>query len=305
MLQRTDGFDAQSTVSDCTMSKKIDDDLWSLEHETLPEPIAELTFPNGDGYIRDKKIKSKKYEKRLEKLQIELVKLQRWVREKGERVVLVFEGRDAAGKGGTIRRFMLNLNPRYAHVVALSKPSDVEQGQWYFQRYIDHLPTTGDMCFYDRSWYNRAGVERVFGFCTEDQVQDFFMEAPVFEGMLQREGIHLFKFWLTVERAEQLKRFYERKDNPLKQWKLSPIDHKSVGKWDDYTRAIADMFRNTDTPHAPWTVLDANDQKRARLNAIRVVLNAFDYDGKDEESIGKLDKDLVWSGQEFLDHRGW
>jgi polyphosphate kinase 2 len=305
MLQQTDGFDAPSTVSDCTMSKKIDDELWSLEHETLPGPIAELTFPNGDSYIRDKKIKNKKYEKRLEKLQIELVKLQRWIREKGERVVLVFEGRDAAGKGGTIRRFMLNLNPRYAHVVALSKPSDVEQGQWYFQRYIDHLPTTGDMSFYDRSWYNRAGVERVFGFCTEDQVQDFFMEAPVFEGMLQREGIHLFKFWLTVERAEQLKRFYERKDNPLKQWKLSPIDHKSVGKWDDYTRAIADMFRNTDTPHAPWTVLDANDQKRARLNAIRVVLNAFDYDGKDEENIGKLDEDLVWSGQEFLDHRGW
>jgi polyphosphate kinase 2 len=287
------------------MSKKIDESLWSLEHDALPEPIAELTFSNGGGYVRSKKIKKKKYEKRLEKLQIELVKLQRWIRANQERVVLVFEGRDAAGKGGTIRRFMLNLNPRYAHVVALAKPSDVEQGQWYFQRYIDHLPTRGDMCFYDRSWYNRAGVERVFGFCTEDQVQDFFMEAPVFEGMLQREGIHLFKFWLTVERAEQLKRFYERKTNPLKQWKLSPIDTKSVAKWDDYTKAIADMFRNTDTPHAPWTVLDANDQKRARLNAIRVVLNAFEYDGKDEENIGKLDEDLVWTGLDFLDQRGW
>jgi polyphosphate kinase 2 len=287
------------------MSKKIDESLWSLEHDALPEPIAELTFSNGGGYVRSKKIKKKKYEKRLEKLQIELVKLQRWIRANQERVVLVFEGRDAAGKGGTIRRFMLNLNPRYAHVVALAKPSDVEQGQWYFQRYIDYLPTRGDMCFYDRSWYNRAGVERVFGFCTEDQVQDFFMEAPVFEGMLQREGIHLFKFWLTVERAEQLKRFYERKTNPLKQWKLSPIDTKSVAKWDDYTKAIADMFRNTDTPHAPWTVLDANDQKRARLNAIRVVLNAFEYDGKDEENIGKLDEDLVWTGLDFLDQRGW
>jgi polyphosphate kinase 2 len=187
----------------------------------------------------------------------------------------------------------------------LSKPSDVEQGQWYFQRYIDHLPTEGEMVFYDRSWYNRAGVERVFGFCSEDQVQDFFMEAPVFEGMLEREGIHVFKFWLTVERPEQLKRFYERKTNPLKQWKLSPIDTKSVRKWDAYTKAIIDMFRHTDTDHAPWTVLDANDQKRARLNAIRVVLNAFEYDGKDAANIGEMDEDLVWTGQGFLDHKGW
>jgi polyphosphate kinase 2 len=283
----------------------IPGELWSLDFDELPKEIEALTFPDGGGYIRDKRLKGSKYDERLEALQIELVKLQRWVREKGERVVLVFEGRDAAGKGGTIQRFMMNLNPRYAHVVALAKPSDVEQGQWYFQRYIDHLPTKGDMCFYDRSWYNRAGVERVFGFCTGEQVEDFFMEAPVFEGMLKREGIHLFKFWLTVERAEQLKRFYERKTNPLKQWKLSPIDYKSVAKWDDYTAAIADMFRNTDTPHAPWTVLDANDQKRARLNAIRVVLNAFDYDGKDAANIGEIDKDLVWTGQEFLDHRGW
>jgi polyphosphate kinase 2 len=283
----------------------IPDELWSLDFDELPKEIDALTFPDGEGYVRDKKLSSKKYDKQLEALQIELVKLQRWVREKGERVVLVFEGRDAAGKGGTIKRFMMNLNPRFAHVVALAKPSDVELGQWYFQRYIDWLPTTGDMCFFDRSWYNRAGVERVFGFCTEEQVQDFFMEAPVFEGMLRREGIHLFKFWLTVERAEQLKRFYERKNNPLKQWKLSPMDYKSVSKWDQYTEAIADMFRNTDTPHAPWTVLDANDQKRARLNAIRVVLNAFDYDGKDAENIGEIDKDLVWTGQEFLDQRGW
>ena len=283
----------------------IPDELWSLDFDELPKEIDAMTFPDGEGYVRDKKLSSKKYDKQLEALQIELVKLQRWVREKGERVVLVFEGRDAAGKGGTIKRFMMNLNPRFAHVVALAKPSDVELGQWYFQRYIDWLPTTGDMCFFDRSWYNRAGVERVFGFCTEEQVQDFFMEAPVFEGMLRREGIHLFKFWLTVERAEQLKRFYERKNNPLKQWKLSPMDYKSVSKWDQYTEAIADMFRNTDTPHAPWTVLDANDQKRARLNAIRVVLNAFDYDGKDAENIGEIDKDLVWTGQEFLDLRGW
>jgi len=283
----------------------IPDEMWSLDFDELPKEIEALTFPDGGGYIRNKKLKGSKYDEQLEALQIELVKLQRWVREKGERVVLVFEGRDAAGKGGTIQRFMMNLNPRYAHVVALSKPSDVEQGQWYFQRYIDHLPTKGEMRFYDRSWYNRAGVERVFGFCTEEQVEDFFMEAPVFEGMLKREGIHLFKFWLTMERAEQLKRFYERKTNPLKQWKLSPIDYESVAKWDDYTAAIADMFRNTDTPHAPWTVLDANDQKRARLNAIRVVLDAFDYDGKDAANIGEIDKDLVWTGQDYLDLKGW
>ncbi len=284
--------------------KRIPAKLWSLEFDDLPEDVDALTFPHGD-YIRDKKIKKSKYENHLEALQIELVKLQRWVRENNERVVLVFEGRDAAGKGGTIRRFQLNLNPRAARTVALSKPSDVEQGQWYFQRYIDHLPTEGEMVFYDRSWYNRAGVERVFGFCSEDQVQDFFMEAPVFEGMLEREGIHLFKFWLTVERPEQLKRFYERKTNPLKQWKLSPIDTKSVGKWDAYTKAIVDMFRHTDTEHAPWTVLDANDQKRARLNAIRIVLNAFDYDGKDSANIGDVDEDLVWTGQGFLDFKGW
>ena len=284
--------------------KTVADKMWSLDFDDLPEEVDALTFPHGD-YIRAKKLKKSAYEDRLEALQIELVKLQRWVRENNERIVMVFESRDAAGKGGTIQRFLMNLNPRAARVVALSKPSDVERGQWYFQRYIDHLPTSGEMVFYDRSWYNRAGVERVFGFCTEDQVQDFFMEAPVFEGMLEREGIHLFKFWLTVERAEQLKRFYERKTNPLKQWKLSPIDSKSVGKWDAYTKAIADIFRNTHTEQAPWTVLDANDQKRARLNAIRIVLNAFDYDGKDTANIGNVDEDLVWTGQGFLDFKGW
>ncbi len=284
--------------------KKIPEKLWSLEFDELPKEIDAFTFPNGD-YIRDEKIKKSKYNDRLEALQVELVKLQRWVREKGERVVLVFEGRDAAGKGGTIDRFMMNLNPRAARRIALSKPSDVEQGQWYFQRYAEHLPTTGEMVFYDRSWYNRAGVERVFGFCTEEQVAAFFEEVPVFEGMLKREGIHLFKFWLTVERAEQLKRFYERKTNPLKQWKLSPIDAQSVGKWDGYTRAIASMLQHSHTAHAPWTVIDANDQKRARLNAIRVVLNAFNYDSKDAENIGDLDEDLVWTGHEFMKHKDW
>ena len=271
------------------VDNKIAAKLWSLEFDDLPPEIDALTFPHGD-YIRDKKIKKSKYEGQLEALQIELVKLQRWVRENNERIVLVFEGRDAAGKGGTIRRFQLNLNPRAARTVALSKPSDVEQGQWYFQRYIDHLPTEGEMVFYDRSWYNRAGVERVFGFCTEDQVQDFSMEAPVFEGMLEREGIHLFKFWLTVERAEQLKRFYKRKTNPLKQWKLSTVDALAQAKWDEYTRYKEAMFEKTSTKRNPWLVVQGNDRDRACLEAMRYVLSQMKYAGRGETG-SRIDPD--------------
>lgn len=273
---------------------------YTLDEDQLPEAIAARCYPRGD-YAYDEKLSTKKYEKKLKKLQIELVKLQAWVRGSGERVIMVFEGRDAAGKGGTIKRFTQYMNLRHARVVALSKPSDVERGQWYFQRYVAHMPTDGEIVMFDRSWYNRAGVERVMGFCSEDDVERFFMEAPVFEGLLDRDGIHVFKFWLTVSREEQLKRFYARKTNPLKSWKLSPMDHAAVGKWDDYTKAIADLFRNTDTPHAPWTVVDSNDQKRARLEAIKVVLNAFDYDGKDESNIGSVDDKLVTTGLDFLD----
>lgn len=273
---------------------------YTLDEDQLPEAIAARCYPHGD-YAYDEKLSTKKYEKKLEKLQIELVKLQAWVRGSGERIIMVFEGRDAAGKGGTIKRFTQYMNPRHARVVALSKPSDVERGQWYFQRYVAHMPTDGEIVMFDRSWYNRAGVERVMGFCSEDDVERFFMEAPGFEGLMERDGIHVFKFWLTVSREEQLKRFYARKTNPLKSWKLSPMDHAAVGKWNDYTKAIADLFRNTDTPHAPWTVVDSNDQKRARLEAIKVVLNAFDYDGKDEGNIGPVDDKLVTTGLDFLD----
>ncbi|NNE23632.1 MAG: polyphosphate kinase 2 [Rhizobiales bacterium] len=278
----------------------LDEAAYTLDADELPEAIAARCFPHG-AYAYDEKLGKKKYEKRLEKLQIELVKLQAWVRASGERIVMVFEGRDAAGKGGTIKRFTQYMNPRHARVVALSKPSDVETGQWYFQRYVAHLPTNGEIVMFDRSWYNRGGVERVMGFCSEDDVERFFLEAPVFEGLLERDGVHLFKFWLTVSREEQLKRFYDRKTNPLKGWKLSPMDHAAVGKWNDYTKAIADIFRNTDTPHAPWTVVDSNDQKRARLEAIKVVLKAFDYDGKDDGNIGPVDDRLVTTGLDFLD----
>ncbi len=282
---------------------KAPDRFYSLDFDELPEEIAIHTFPHGD-YAYPKKLKGKRYDAQLKALQIELVKLQRWVLETNERVVLVFEGRDAAGKGGTIRRFTQNINPRQAQVVALSKPSDVERGQWYFQRYIDHMPTSGHMTFFDRSWYNRAGVERVMGFCDEEDVEKFFLEAPVFEGMLARDGFHLFKFWLMVSREEQLKRFYERKTDPLKSWKLSPMDYKAVGKWSEYSKAICDICRYTDTPHAPWTVVDSNDQRRARLECIKVVLHAFDYEGKNADNIGPTDPKLVTTGLDFLERSG-
>ncbi len=285
------------------MSSQLPESAYTLDADELPREVDALTFPNGD-YAVAKRLKRAKFDDRLEKLQIELVKLQKWVRDSGERIVMVFEGRDAAGKGGTIKRFMAYMNPRHAHVVALSKPSDVERGQWYFQRYVTHLPTEGDMALFDRSWYNRAGVERVMGFCSEDDVETFFLEAPVFEGMMAREGIHVFKFWLTIQREEQLKRFYERKTSPLKNWKLSPMDHASIGKWHDYTKAIHDMLRITDTPHAPWTVVDANDQRRARLECIKTVLHAFDYPGKDASNIRDIDERITMSVDDFLKREG-
>ncbi len=276
----------------------MSDKLFSLDFDEFPQELIDQTFPHGD-FSFEKKMKKKKFESRLEKLQIELVKLQRWVRANDERIVMVFEGRDAAGKGGTIKRFKLNLNPRHARTVALAKPSDTERGQWYFQRYIQHMPTEGEMVFFDRSWYNRSGVERVMGFCSEEDVQIFFQEAPVFEGMLAREGIHIFKFWLTVGRAEQLKRFYERKNSQLKSWKLSPMDEKAVGKWDEYTKAISDQIMRTDSAIAPWTVIDSNDQRRARLAAIQTVLSSIDYDDKDEDNIGEIDARVVLDNEDF------
>lgn len=233
------------------------------------------------------------YEYQKYDLQVELLKLQSWVQETGQRVVIVFEGRDAAGKGGTIKRFMEHLNPRYARVVALQKPSEREQGQWYFQRYVEHLPTRGEIVLFDRSWYNRAGVERVMGFCSDEEYDDFIRQVPEFERNLVRSGIHLVKFWFSVSRDEQLRRFKQRKTHPLKQWKLSPIDMASLDKWDDYTYAKEAMFNYTDTSEAPWTVVKSNCKKRARLNALRYVLSRFDYANKDIETVGKIDHLLV------------
>ncbi len=226
-------------------------------------------------------------------LQAELLKLQSWVKETQQRVIIIFEGRDAAGKGGAIKRFMEHLNPRGARIVALEKPSEVERGQWYFQRYVQHLPTTGEIVLFDRSWYNRAGVERVMGFCSEDEYREFLRQAPEFERNLVRSGIHLFKFWFSVSREEQRRRFKEREVHPLKQWKLSPIDLASLDKWDDYTRAKEAMFFNTDTADSPWTVIKSDDKKRARLNAMRYVLHSLPYGGKDVERIGPVESLLV------------
>jgi len=233
------------------------------------------------------------YEREKFKLQVELLKLQAWVKETGQRLVIVFEGRDAAGKGGTIKRFMEHLNPRGARVVALEKPTDTEQGQWYFQRYIQHLPTSGEIVLLDRSWYNRAGVERVMGFCTPEEYNEFMRQTPEFERQLVRSGIHLIKFWFSVSREEQRRRFKEREGHPLKHWKLSPIDKASLDKWDDYTRAKEAMFFETDTAEAPWTVIKSDCKKRARLNAMRYVLHKLPYKRKDVEQIGKLDPLLV------------
>ena len=233
------------------------------------------------------------YEVQKYQLQVELLKLQAWVKETGQRVVILFEGRDAAGKGGAIKRFMEHLNPRGARVVALEKPSDVERGQWYFQRYIQHLPTAGEIAMFDRSWYNRAGVERVMGFCSDAEYHEFMRQVPEFERHLVRSGVYLIKFWFSVSRAEQRRRFKEREVHPLKQWKLSPVDLASLDKWEDYTRAKEAMFFDTDTADAPWTVIKSDCKKRARLNALRYVLHKLPYASKTVDTIGKLDPLIV------------
>ncbi|MEA5097310.1 MAG: polyphosphate kinase 2 [Burkholderiaceae bacterium] len=245
------------------------------------------------GYPYKNRMRRNSYEKQKYLLQMELLKLQAWVKETGQKVIILFEGRDAAGKGGTIRRFMEHLNPRGAQVVALQKPSEVERGQWYFQRYIQHLPSTGEIVLFDRSWYNRAGVERVMGFCSKDEYNEFMHQCPQFERNLARSGIHLIKFWFSVSREEQRARFKERKTHPLKQWKLSPIDLASLDKWDDYTKAKEAMFYHTDIAEAPWTVIKSDCKKRARLNAMRYVLHKFPYSGKDLNNIGTADPLLV------------
>jgi polyphosphate kinase 2 len=257
-------------------------------------PDAELsaTWREG-GYPYKNLLSRKSYEKQKYHLQVELLKVQAWVKSARQKVVILFEGRDAAGKGGAIKRFMEHLNPRGARVVALEKPSDVERGQWYFQRYIEHFPTAGEIVMFDRSWYNRAGVERVMGFCSNEEYREFMRQAPEFERNLVRSGIHLIKFWFSVSKDEQRRRFRERKAHPLKQWKLSPVDLSSLDKWEAYTKAKEAMFFNTDTADAPWTVIKSDCKKRARLNAMRYVLHRLPYAKKDSEAIGPLDPLLV------------
>jgi len=244
-------------------------------------------------YPYDARLPRQDYERVKRRLQIELLKLQNWSKRTGARHVVVFEGRDAAGKGGTIKRFMEHLNPRGARVVALEKPTDLEKAQWYFQRYVAHLPTAGEMVLFDRSWYNRAGVEKVMDFCTPEEHAEFLRQAPMFEDMLVSQGLDLTKFWFSVSPAEQRTRFAIRLVDPVRNWKFSPMDMASVDKWQEYTAAKEEMFAATDTDYAPWIVVKSNDKKRARLNAMRYLLAKFDYDEKDEEVVGEPDPLIV------------
>ncbi|MCF6287748.1 MAG: polyphosphate kinase 2 [Proteobacteria bacterium] len=253
-----------------------------------------LQISNKAGYYPyDDKMSLYNYQIEKQLLQRELLKVQSWVKETGKQIVCLFEGRDAAGKGGTIKRYMEHLNPRAARVIALEKPTDRERGEWYFQRYIQHLPTDGEMRFYDRSWYNRAGVERVMGFCTDREYLEFLRQVPSLERMLVNSGIILFKFWFSVTQQEQLRRFHSRKNDPLKQWKLSPIDIQSLSKWDDYTEAKQSMFFHTDTGDAPWTVVKSDDKKRARINCIRHFLHNLNYPSKDETIVYAPDEQII------------
>ena len=260
--------------------------------DVAPDDMLAPDWRSG-GYPYQNLMLRKNYEAQKYRLQVELLKLQAWAKETGQRVVIIFEGRDAAGKGGAIKRFMEHLNPRGARVVALEKPTAEERGQWYFQRYVKHLPTAGEIVLFDRSWYNRAGVERVMGFCSEDEYREYMLQAPQFERQLVRSGVFLVKFWFSVSRAEQRRRFKEREVHPLKQWKLSPIDKASLDKWDDYTKAKEAMFFDTDTADAPWTVIKSDCKKRARLNAMRYVLHKLPYANKDLKNIGTLDTLIV------------
>jgi polyphosphate kinase 2 len=254
-----------------------------------------------EGYPYDERLDTESYERQKRLLQIELLKMQKWIKANGRRQVVLFEGRDAAGKGGTIKRFMEHLNPRGAHVVALEKPTDRESRQWYFQRYVAHLPAAGEITLFDRSWYTRAGVERVMGFCTEGEYAQFLRQAPAFEDLLVEDGFQLIKFWFSVTPAEQGTRFLIRQIDPVRQWKLSPMDLASLDKWDQYTAAKEDMFKFTDTHTAPWTVVKSNDKKRARLEAMRYVLSSVDYDDKDTDLVTPPDPLIVVRASDILE----
>ncbi|KUI18894.1 polyphosphate kinase [Mycobacterium sp. GA-1285] len=270
-----------------TVNDEDEDDPVLLDRDGKPIETWRERYPY------DERMSREEYERTKRQLQIELLKLQNWSKRTGARHVIVFEGRDAAGKGGSIQRFMEHLNPRGARVVALEKPTEEEKSQWYFQRYVRHLPTGGEMVLFDRSWYNRAGVERVMGFCTPEQHAEFMRQAPAFEEMLVNSGLHLTKFWFSVSPAEQRTRFAIRLVDPLRQWKFSSMDMEAVNRWEDYTRAKEEMFLATDTDHAPWIVVKSNDKKRGRINAMRYLLSRFDYDDKDVEVVGEPDPLIV------------
>lgn len=274
-------------------------DGFDIDNPDLADSISEEAFTSG-GYPYQDRMRRKAYDKALRELQIELLKLQYHARETGSRHVIVFEGRDAAGKGGTITRVMQHLNPRYARVIALSKPNEAERGQWYFQRYTDHLPTAGHMTIFDRSWYNRGGVEPVMGFTPLTEVERFLEEVPRFEKMLVDDGIRIIKLWLEVGREMQLKRLHARRHDPLKQWKLSDIDLIGLGKWDDYTHARNAMLRQTDSRFAPWTIIRANDKRRLRLNACRMILGHIRYAERNENHVGEVDRSIVHGVEEFF-----
>jgi len=278
-------------------------DGFDINDPELPKWVRKAAFGSG-GYPYGEKLDDKDYDTAMYALQKQLVLHQAHMVKTGTRTIIVFEGRDAAGKGGTIERFRANLNPRHNIIAALPKPSDRETTQWYFQRYVDWLPAAGEMVLFDRSWYNRAVVEPVMGFCTPEQTDLFLEEAPQFEKQLVRDGIKIFKLWLSIGREMQLKRFHDRRHDPLRTWKLSPIDLKALDKWDEYSAARDRMLKETDSVQAPWTVIRANDKNRTRLNAIRVVLHGLDYEGKDEAEIGEIDRKIVLSAEEFLGIEG-
>ncbi len=296
-------MDAQTESRAVTLSVGGTQKVFDIDLPDLPDWIEDKALKSG-GFPYDKKLSEKDYEKELTQLQIELVKVQFWMQKTGERVMALFEGRDAAGKGGAIKTYLANLNPRYNSSAALPKPNDRERTQWYFQRYIDWLPAAGEQVLFDRSWYNRAGVEPVMGFCTPEQTAQFLREVPQFEHQLVGDGIHLFKFWLTIGKEMQLKRFHDRKHDVLKRWKLSPIDLEALPRFDAYTQARNAMLELTSTKVAPWTVILGNDKRRARVNIIRSVLHKLAYEGKDEKAIGEIDSKIVLHAEDFLErHR--
>lgn len=292
-------------MADTSKNRAIELDIngktrtFDIDDPTLPSWVEDAKLSAG-GYPYDKKMKREDYDNALESLQIELVKVQFWLQSTGKKVMAVFEGRDAAGKGGTIFATKAYLNPRSARVVALTKPTETERGQWYFQRYISHFPTAGELVLFDRSWYNRAGVEPIMGFCTPEEHKRFLKETPRLEKMIVHDDVHFFKFWLDIGRETQIERFHDRRHSPLKCWKLSDMDIAALTKWDDYTAMRDQMLDKTHTDDAPWTVVRANDKRRARINVIQHILKSIDYEGKDKKAIGDIDDKILGFGPDFL-----